>query len=100
MCNICARSLPLPRARLCSGSVVPQVGGIGCRQYQREESTTPPSRLPDQVHTRLMEQGHDMRTVPELPGHSDVRTTMIYTHVLTEEGLAVRSLLDEPHVPL
>jgi len=46
--------------------------------------------------TRLLEQSYDIRTVQELLGHADVRTTMIYTHVLTKRGRAVRSPLDEP----
>jgi len=44
--------------------------------------------------THLIEDGYDIRTVQELLGHKDVRTTMVYTHVLNRGGRGVKSPVD------
>ncbi len=60
---------------------------------QVHQSATPHT-LRHSFATQVLQSGYDIRTVQELLGHADVKTTMIYTHVLKVGGGGVRSPLD------
>ena len=87
------RSGVIRRHHLNEASVQKAVSGAARRA--RIVKPCSPHVLRHSFATHMLQAGYDIRTVQELLGHSDVSTTMIYTHVLNRGGRGVRSPFDQ-----
>lgn len=100
--SIDAGTLPSPHGKGAGGEVrrhhldesVLQKAIRAAAQLAKIDKPVSPHVFRHSFATQLLQNGYDIRTIQELLGHKDVKTTMIYTHVLQRGGLAVKSPLD------
>ena len=65
------------------------------QDYQISSCISRPDPISRSFATHLLQRGTDIRTIQQLLGHSDLATTMIYTHILQQGGQGVPSPLDD-----
>ena len=73
-----------------AAAIVQKAGAVAVRSADITKPATSPTLRPS-FATPWLEDGSDIRTIQELRGHKDVKTTMIYTHVLNRGGQGVSS---------
>jgi site-specific recombinase XerC len=72
----------------------PRPSGAGSSCFQRHASVEIRNGVRHSFATSLLEGGYDIRTVQALLGHADVRTAIVYLHVMNRGALGVRSPFD------